>query len=112
MPFVRASLVLILATLALAQRPTPRIDDVRPWSENPPQITPLQRAAAAAALNQNASAERDLKRFIRSNPRSHDASEAHKLLSRIYLRTGRYQSLIRNLDAWAKAFPNQPDVQT
>ena len=49
--------------------------------------------------------------IIRSNTGSDAASEAHELLSRIYLRSGQYNRLIDNLDRWAASFPNRPEVQ-
>ena len=52
-----------------------------------------------------------LRGVIRSQPGSDDASRAHELLSRIYLRSGQYARLIDNLDQWAATFPYRREVQ-
>jgi predicted aspartyl protease len=51
-----------------------------------------------------------LRRIIRLQPKSDDASQAYELLSRIYLRSGRYSRLVDNFDRWAALFPNRPEV--
>ena len=92
---------------------SPAIDDGRQWFEpgaDRSANSGIRRAAIAAAFNE-AAAETLLRGIIRSNPRSDDASQAHELLSRTYLRTGRYKRLIDNLDQWAASFPNRPEVQ-
>jgi hypothetical protein len=49
--------------------------------------------------------------MIRRAPQSPEASEAHKLLSRIYVRTGRYKSGTDNLASWLRAFPTSADAR-
>ena len=84
------------------------LDDGRRWLDTPEAhlstAPDVVRAAAAAGINQS-SAERLLERILREQPESVDAVHAHMLLSRIYLRTGRYQKAIANLDEWARRFP-------
>lgn len=109
-------IVLCLVTPISGQRgvsqPSPAIDDGRQWFEpdaNSSTHSRIQRGAIAAAFNES-SAEQFLREIIKSKPRSDDASRAHELLSRIYLRTGQYKRLIENLDRWAALFPNLPEV--
>jgi clan AA aspartic protease (TIGR02281 family) len=64
----------------------------------------------AAARNDTDSAEPLLHNILRSNPQSADASEARKVLSRVYLRTARYTRLIENFDKWAAAYPDSTDI--
>jgi hypothetical protein len=64
----------------------------------------------ATAFNE-AEAEPLLRGIIKSTPRSDDASQAHELLSRIYLRSGQYKRAIENPDRWAASFPNRVEVQ-
>ena len=75
-----------------------------------PPSAGIRRGAIAAAFNE-VEADPLLQGIIKSNPRSEVASQAHELLSRIYLRSGRYKRLIDNLDRWAASFPNRPEVQ-
>ena len=109
--------VLCLAVPSSGQRgvslPGPAIDDGRQWFEpgaDSSATAGIRRGAIAAAFN-NAEAESLLRGIIKSNPKSDDASQAHELLSRIYLRSGQYTRLIANLDLWAASFPNRPEVQ-
>lgn len=91
------------------------LDDGRQWLDSgalpTPTAPPLLRAAAANALNQAAASESLLLRIVRSRPVSPLARRAHELLSRIYVRTGQYRRLVANLDDWARAFPNDPELQ-
>jgi predicted aspartyl protease len=68
-------------------------------------------ASRANALNQNTTAEKLLLQIIRRAPLNPEAAEAHKLLSRIYIRTGRYKRATDNLDQWSRDFPNSADAQ-
>lgn len=109
--------VLCLAAPSSGQRgvslPGPAIDDGRQWFEpgaDSSATAGIRRGAIAAAFN-NAEAESLLRGIIKSKPKSDDASQAHELLSRIYLRSGQYTRLIANLDQWAASFPNRPEVQ-
>jgi predicted aspartyl protease len=89
------------------------VDDGRQWFEPGAESSAnsgIRRGAVAAAFNEPA-AESLLRDVIRSKPGSDDASQAHELLSRIYLRSGQYQRLIDNLDQWAASFPNRREVQ-
>jgi len=110
--------VAVFSLIAAAQggdlRQSQGLDDGRPWFEltRPTAASPpLLRAAAAVAFNQPTAAEELLRRIIRSQPRSDTASQAHELLSRVYLRSGHYKRLIENLDAWARAFPGRHEVE-
>jgi predicted aspartyl protease len=104
--------------IPLAQVPAPSspsdVDDGRRWLESPVPLTPaspaILRAAEAVALNKAANAEGLLRGIIRSQPRSEAASQAHQLLSRIYLRSGQYTRLLANLDEWARSFPRRDEV--
>jgi|KBSMisStandDraft_5_1062788.scaffolds.fasta_scaffold78444_2 hypothetical protein len=101
------------AAVAIAQSASPpEIDDGRQWlNPRSPASSPLAVASRATALNQNDAAEKLLRQIIRRASRSSEASEAHKLLSRIYIRTGRYKRATDNLDEWRRNFPNSADAQ-
>jgi predicted aspartyl protease len=87
------------------------IDDGRRWLEGADATSELDRGARAAAFNDASQTERLLRRVIRSQPRMEAASQAHELLSRLYLRSGQFQSAIQNLDQWTLAFPDRDDVR-
>jgi hypothetical protein len=91
-----------------------KLDDGRQWLavDAPPieDLPTLHRAAAAAALNDTATAEPLLQSIIREQPYLDAVNHAYELLSRIYLRSGQYGRLIQNLDNWARAFPDSPEV--
>src|SRR5262245_62663963 len=96
----------VLSSVIAAQTPqTPNVDDGRQWIDAKPNLTAdspaILRAAVAAAFNDAATAEPLLQDVIRSQPKSENASQAHLLLSRIYLRTGQYARLSTNFAAWA-----------
>jgi len=90
----------------------PESDDGRQWL-NPQTVadSPLAAASRANALNQNDAAEKLLRQIIKRAPKSSEAGEAHKLLSRIYIRTGRYKRATDNLGQWRRDFPNSADAQ-
>jgi len=99
-----------LTVVAIAQ--SAEIDDGRQWLNlRSPGSSPLAAASRANALNQNDTAEKLLRQIIRRAPRTPEASEAHKLLSRIYIRTGRYKRATDNIDEWRRNFPNSADAQ-
>ena len=93
---------------------TQALDDGRQWLD--PRALPgptapvLIRAAAASARNQGAVSESLLLSIVQSQPGSDSARQAYELLSRVYLRTGRYRQLTANLDQWARAFPDDPHL--
>lgn len=93
---------------------TQALDDGRQWLDSralpAPTAPALVRAAAASARNQAAVSESLLLSIVQSQPASDSARRAYELLSRIYLRSGRYRSLIANLDQWARAFPDDPHL--
>jgi len=90
----------------------PESDDGRQWlNSRIPAPSPIAVASRANALNQDEAAEKLLHRIIRRAPRSPEAGEAHKLLSRIYVRTGRYKRAADNLSEWLRDFPNSADAQ-
>jgi len=103
----------LLSVVAIAQSASPpEIDDGRQWlNPRSPGSSPLAAASRANALNQNDTAEKLLRQIIRRAPRTPEASEAHKLLSRIYIRTGRYKRATDNIDEWRRNFPNSADAQ-
>lgn len=107
--------ILALALVASGVAQERRLDDGRQWLEAGAsaraETEPIRRAAMAAAFNDVATAEPALHDIIRSRAGTDPASHAHELLSRIYLRSGRYAQLIANLDAWAAAFPDRPEVK-
>lgn len=87
-------------------------DDGRPWLDSlSPSSSSLAAASRASALNQNEVAEKLLREILQRGPRSPEGAKAHKLLSRIYLRTGRYKRGTDNLTAWLRAFPDSADAQ-
>jgi len=102
-----------LTVVAIAQSASlPESDDGRQWlNARSPATSPLAAASRANALNQNDAAKKLLRQIIRWAPRSPEAAEAHKLLSRIYLRTGQYRRATDNLDEWRRDFPNSADAQ-
>jgi len=102
-----------LSVVAIAQSgSSPESDDGRQWlNPRSPASSPLAAASRATALNQNDAAEKLLRQIIRRAPRSPEAAEAHKLLSRIYIRTGRYKRATDNLDEWRRNFPDSADAQ-
>jgi len=67
---------------------------------------PLLRAAVAVAFNDPIGAESLLRAVIHGQPRSSAADEAYGLLSRIYLRSGRYATFVDNHRRWTAAFPD------
>ena len=111
---MRWLLLAITASFALAQDAT--LQDLyrghrwRELSESPklPTGSPFYRAAIAAVFNQ-LSAEKLLREVIRSSPHSDDAYEAYEWLEHIYIRTGRYASLIAVVEARKAAFPDRHD---
>ena len=101
-------------TTGQSVRETQALDDGRQWLDSqalPAPTAPiLVRAAAASARNQASVSESLLLSIVQSQPASDSARRAHELLSRIYLRSGRYRRLIANLDQWARAFPDDPHL--
>jgi Aspartyl protease len=90
----------------------PESDDGREWLDSRiPASSPIAAASRANALNQNKAAEKLLRGIIQRTPRSPEAGEAHKLLSRIYVRTGRYKRATDNLSDWLQDFPDSADAQ-
>jgi predicted aspartyl protease len=87
----------------------------RQWIERRVTLTErsptILRGAAATALNDPASAERLLRSIIHAEPRSDAANHAHRMLSQIYQRSGRYRQLVENLEEWSRAFPESEDVR-
>src|SRR5438874_12336103 len=67
---------------------------------------PLMRAAVAVAFNEPVRAESLLRDVIHAQPRSGAANDAYGLLSRIYLRSGRYARFVDNHRRWVAAFPD------
>jgi hypothetical protein len=90
------------------------LDDGRQWLDveagTTERLPPLQRAAAAVALNDSATAERLLLNIIGAEPESDGAHRAYELLSRMYLRSGQYGRLFQNFEGWKAAFPDRPEV--
>jgi hypothetical protein len=92
--------------------PNLAIDDGRRWFEpgaGASTDSAIRKGAVATAFNEGV-AEKILLGVIRAAPRSEEASQAHELLSRIYLRSGQYNRAIKNLDRWAESFPNRREV--
>ena len=101
-------------TAAQSVPETQALDDGRQWLDPralpAPTAPALIRAAAASARNQGAVSESLLLSIVQSQPGSDSARRAYELLSRVYLRTGRYRQLTANLDQWARAFPDDPHL--
>jgi predicted aspartyl protease len=120
-PIITAAAVMMLAALLSAKPASQQrtdadatrrdIDDGRRWLEGADATSEIDRGARAVAFNDASQAERLLRRVIRSQPRMEAASQAHELLSRLYLRSGQYQRAIENLDQWTQAFPDRDDVR-
>ena len=114
--FAVACICLTASPSAERQPNAPRfeVDDGRQWFEAGAELnaasSAIRRGAMAAAFNQPY-AEGILKTVIQWQSGSDAASQAHELLSRIYLRTGQYSRLIENLDRWAASFPNSNELQ-
>jgi predicted aspartyl protease len=70
----------------------------------------LMRGAVATAFN-DPTAGGLLKDIVRSQPRSDAANAARVMLSQIYARTGQYRRLLQNIDEWASASPNSPELR-
>jgi predicted aspartyl protease len=95
-----------------APAPNLAIDDGRQWFEPGAEASTgsaVRKGALATAFNEG-TAEKILLGVIRAAPRSEEASQAHELLSRIYLRSGQYAHATENLDRWAESFPNRREV--
>src|SRR3954453_4126815 len=75
-----------------------------------PASPKIFHAAVAAAFNRSKEADGLLQSVIATQPRSEDAHRAFALLSAMYLRAGRYRSLLANLDRWSVAFEGRPEV--
>jgi predicted aspartyl protease len=98
------------ATAWVYSQPSQGIDDGRPWlAREQATATALMRGAAAVALNRP-DAESLLQGVIKTAPRSDGASDAYLLLSRLYLRAGRFAQAVANLDRWSRAFPGRQAV--
>jgi len=110
---MRWLLLAVAASLSLAQDTS--LQDLyrgHSWRElsealRKPKGDPLYQAAVAAVFNEDQRAEMLLRRIIRSSPHSNDAYEAYEWLEHIYIRTGRYASLINVVDARKAAFPDK-----
>jgi hypothetical protein len=110
--FATAALGSVACRTTILER-SPPLDDGRSWLNGDPLSTAPPGLLLASALNalNRSSAEPMLEEIIRSQPASKDARGAHMLLSRIYLRTGRYHRMIANLDEWARRFPGDADLR-
>jgi TolA-binding protein len=67
------------------------------------------RAVAAAVFNEPG-AETLFRSAIRESPNSEEAYQAYDWLANLYLKSGRYQSLIAVMDQRWATFPNKKDV--
>jgi predicted aspartyl protease len=65
------------------------------------------RGAVASAFNDVKQAEKNLQSVITSAPRSEQASEAHKLLTYVYQRAGRYRQALSEVEAALATEPNK-----
>lgn len=74
-------------------------------------VPPLYKGAVAAAFNQNKKAENYLAEVIKRNPTSDDAAEAREILSKLYVRSGRYKDATNQLEELLRIRPNRPDVE-
>ncbi len=74
-------------------------------------VPPLYKGAVAAAFNQNKEAEGYLVEAIRESPTSDNAEEAHEILSKLYVRSGRYKNALYELDELRRIRPNRTDIE-
>lgn len=76
----------------------------RQWFELRAAITPAGplhiRGVVASRFNDVTVAEPLLRQVIRDHPRSEAATDAHNVLTQIYLRTGQYARMEREIAAW------------
>jgi predicted aspartyl protease len=79
----------------------------RQWFEVRTVLTPTAplhiRGVIAGRFNDVATAEPLLRQVIRDDPRSQAARDAHEILTQIYIRTGQYAQMRRQIGAWAAA---------
>jgi predicted aspartyl protease len=103
-----------LLAVALASLHAQTTDDrlrelyrTRQWFELRTALTPIAplyiRGVVASRFNDVAAAEPLLRQVIRNDPRTEAATDAHNVLTQIYLRTGRYARMRREIGAWAAA---------
>ena len=104
--------VAVSATTVMAQLTdvAPRaLDDGRQWidlRDAGTSMPSLERAGILTAFGDSVMAERVLRSLIRAGLRSETADQAYGLLSRLFLRSGRYSSAFRNLSDWGRAIPD------
>jgi hypothetical protein len=87
----------------------------RQWFELHTALTPTAplyiRGVIASRFNDVATAEPLLRQVIRDDPRSEAAEDAHNVLTQIYLRTGQYARMRREIGAWAAAQGDSPALR-
>lgn len=106
---VAALCVTVLSTLH-AQTADDRLRELyrtRQWFELRTALTPAAplyiRGVVASRFNDVTLAERLLRQVIRADPQSERATDAHNVLTQIYLRTGQYARMRREIAEWTAA---------
>ena len=116
---VKATLVgvLIYAGLAMAgESPALKaLYDQHRWFElreaiNGREAPPLYKGAISAAFNDTKAAEKYLNQTAKLEPNSINAEDAHEILADVYIRLGRYQEAVQQLDQALKIKPANPDA--
>jgi predicted aspartyl protease len=103
-----------LVAAALTSVPAQTADDrwhelyrTRQWFELRTAITPAAplhiRGVVASRFNDVTVAEPLLRQAIKDDPRSEAATDAHNVLTQIYLRTGQYARMGREIAEWTAA---------
>jgi hypothetical protein len=69
------------------------------------------KGAVACAFNDLRKCERGLAKVIKSEPKSENAIEAHRLLAAAYSRTGKYREALTHVDAILAVRPDDSDVK-
>ncbi len=79
----------------------------RQWFALRTALTPAAplpiRGIVASRFNDVTVAEPLLRQVIRDDPRSEAAADAHNVLTQIYIRTGQYARMVREIAAWTAA---------
>jgi predicted aspartyl protease len=69
------------------------------------------QGAVACAFNDLRNCERKLAKVIKSEPKSENAIEAHRLLAAAHFRTGKYREALTHVDAILAVRPDDSDVK-
>jgi tetratricopeptide (TPR) repeat protein len=110
---VLVGLLVVAGLGTAAERPSLKLlYDQHRWFELRDATTgqeapPLYRGAVASAFNDSKTAEKYLNETIKSQPNSDVAKDAHGILAKLYVRAGRYQQAVQQLDEMLRIKPGQ-----